>query len=457
MIKLYYIFNKTLFTNIQNIPIIIEEGKLIVTKEKIKGGEGEVDSVENILLTYLYNIIHKPESAKLDLTKLPEELHEFGQGLIYFSECILQVTNLADALSRGKLDIPLPPPHNELAAPLKSLHSSLKHLTWQTQQIAKGDYRQRVDFMGDFSDSFNLMTEQLNLRRTALLDEIEKDRTKINKLVQSNYLTKLIAGQIIQWIIIVDVENFEWIFSSREIGDVISDPNCVQRLQRWIVRQVEERRNMEDEYTTELELENYENYKCYSVSMFSLIWHKKDALAFVLTDISSERERLNKLQNIANYDTLTQVYNRRYGMDLLLKWLEAGREFCICFIDIDNLKYVNDKYGHREGDNYILRVIETLRSFSSGAVVSRIGGDEFLLMIEGWEEEAVKGRMELLRKNLVQTGKEVPYSYYQSISYGITCVTKDNRYSFDELIGAADEKMYQYKRTFKLKPETGIL
>ena len=58
-------------------------------------------------------------------------------------------------LSRGQLDEPkVPPARNFLASPFKELHSHLQHLTWQAEQVAKGDYSQRVDFMGDFSTAF---------------------------------------------------------------------------------------------------------------------------------------------------------------------------------------------------------------------------------------------------------------------------------------------------------------
>jgi signal transduction histidine kinase len=60
------------------------------------------------------------------------------------------------ALAEGKLDV-TPPHHNLLVSPFKQLHANLLHLTWQTKQIAAGDYTQRVHFMGDFAEAFNAM------------------------------------------------------------------------------------------------------------------------------------------------------------------------------------------------------------------------------------------------------------------------------------------------------------
>ncbi|MCL2792671.1 MAG: ATP-binding protein [Spirochaetaceae bacterium] len=145
--------------------------------------EFEGDSVESqdpfkpvadILLAYLNDIVHNPSSASLDIEALPESFHEFGKGLQYFSHCINESKALTKELAIGNLDCALPSPGNEIASSLKMLYASLKHLTWQTQQVAKGDYRQRVSFMGDFSAAFNNMVEQLEQRRKIILDEKNK-------------------------------------------------------------------------------------------------------------------------------------------------------------------------------------------------------------------------------------------------------------------------------------------
>lgn len=77
-------------------------------------------------------------------------------------------------LSQGKLDeIKLPQPKNFLGSPFKELHSHLLHLTWQAKQVARGDYSQRVDFMGDFSEAFNFMITSLDNNEKALKRKIE--------------------------------------------------------------------------------------------------------------------------------------------------------------------------------------------------------------------------------------------------------------------------------------------
>jgi hypothetical protein len=89
-------------------------------------------------------------------------------------------------LSRGKLgDVTVPLPKNFLASPFKELHCHLQHLTWQAIQVASGDFSQRVDFMGDFSEAFNSMVVSLDKNGKLLkrkINELEKALSQIKKL-----------------------------------------------------------------------------------------------------------------------------------------------------------------------------------------------------------------------------------------------------------------------------------
>jgi diguanylate cyclase (GGDEF)-like protein len=92
------------------------------------------------------------------------------------------------SLSEGELDIEVPP-KNLLISPFKQLHSNLRHLIWQTQQIAKGDLNQRVDFLGEFSTSFNAMIDSLREK-----SEIEKQLKQTNELLKRQATTDALTG-----------------------------------------------------------------------------------------------------------------------------------------------------------------------------------------------------------------------------------------------------------------------
>lgn len=83
-----------------------------------------------------------------------------------------EVLEYLTPLSRGELRVSAPPTGNFLASPFKELHSRLTHLTWQAEQVAHGDYSQRVDFMGDFSRAFNAMVEALERNEAQLREKI---------------------------------------------------------------------------------------------------------------------------------------------------------------------------------------------------------------------------------------------------------------------------------------------
>ena len=102
----------------------------------------------------------------------PEQIHlppdtpenEYTQVVSYINRFFVEYNEFAEfmfSLSRGELDYTPPKGKMRILQSFKGLQASLRHLTWKTQQIAGGDFSQRVDFMGDFSVAFNSMTRQL--------------------------------------------------------------------------------------------------------------------------------------------------------------------------------------------------------------------------------------------------------------------------------------------------------
>jgi GGDEF domain-containing protein len=238
---------------------------------------------------------------------------------------------------------------------LKALHSNLKHLTWQTKQIASGDYGQKVDFMGDYSESFNTMTRKLYEREKQLKEEIE------------------------------------------------------------------------------------------------------------------EREKIQKqLEFFAFSDPLTGLSNRRTGLIVLKKAIDAGllhkKPLSVCFIDVDGLKYVNDTYGHDEGDFLITTISDVLKSSVRSSdsikkliddydrspsdwlsVVSRLGGDEFILVLPDCDFDTSEIVMNRILRKIEEKNAQIDKPYKLSISYGITSTDKELFTNVDDLINSADAKMYEQK------------
>jgi diguanylate cyclase (GGDEF)-like protein len=163
----------------------------------------------------------------------------------------------------------------------------------------------------------------------------------------------------------------------------------------------------------------------------------------------TSRRALSDLEVLANFDPLTGLYSRHFGMQTFNEWLEQGHGFVVCFIDMDNLKYVNDTFGHSEGDHYILRVARHLKRFSPDALISRLGGDEFMLLAKDFTQAEAEAQLEQLRAQLVKMGDDPRATYYHSMSFGVVGISADNTMLASELLGKADDKMYAYKRAHK--------
>lgn len=113
--------------------------------------------------------------------KCPDEIsagecsRPLADAVLAFNRLAGQLQELYDyalLLAGGNLNAERPGKTNFLAGSMKELHSRLSHLTWQAQQIEQGDYRQRVDFMGEFSQAFNSMVVKLEEREGRLREEI---------------------------------------------------------------------------------------------------------------------------------------------------------------------------------------------------------------------------------------------------------------------------------------------
>ena len=82
----------------------------------------------------------------------------------YLETAVKEMKQCSAALSKGDLSSFKPARENFLCENLKNIHANLNHLTWQAKQVAKGDYSQTVSYLGEFSEAFNTMTEQLRER-----------------------------------------------------------------------------------------------------------------------------------------------------------------------------------------------------------------------------------------------------------------------------------------------------
>lgn len=144
-------------------------------------------------------------------------------------------------------------------------------------------------------------------------------------------------------------------------------------------------------------------------------------------------------------DTLTRCQNRQAAELLLEAYTRERVGYCLCFLDLNRLKAVNDHFGHKAGDAYLVTVAETLRACIRQGEdrLFRYGGDEFLLVMPGCTVPEARTRLEAVNRQLQAAGEEQGLPYIMSVSYGV--VGGQGGVNYSALIRQADEEMYRMK------------
>ncbi|HWR42623.1 PocR ligand-binding domain-containing protein [Sporomusa sp.] len=178
---------------------------------------------------------------------------------------------------------------------------------------------------------------------------------------------------------------------------------------------------------------------------------KKGYLAIVVSDITREKRSEEQIQQYAYHDHLTGLPNRRLLDDRLSVALaQAKREnelIAVIFLDLDNFKPVNDTYGHDAGDELLQQLANRIMSsVREGDTVSRVGGDEFVLILpkikaKAEAEQLAVRLLEACRKPFIIRRNEV----FVSASIGVSIFPYDGM-DISELIRTADIAMYHSKR-----------
>ncbi len=169
----------------------------------------------------------------------------------------------------------------------------------------------------------------------------------------------------------------------------------------------------------------------------------------IVRDITEMRKMQKRLKFMAERDSLTGIYNRRQLEVLLIHELDRIKRtketLTLFYIDVDNLKGVNDEFGHDEGDKLLVNLADTLKNgLRKSDIISRVGGDEFIVIITDLLKGKAVKLINRLRNNLVKESKNLPYDI--NFSYGVFEIRPDNKFSVKEIIAKADKDMYIMKK-----------
>jgi diguanylate cyclase (GGDEF)-like protein/PAS domain S-box-containing protein len=176
----------------------------------------------------------------------------------------------------------------------------------------------------------------------------------------------------------------------------------------------------------------------------------------VLTDISDRKRMEEEIRALSLRDELTTLYNRRGFMTLAEQQLKTAsrlkKSIALLYLDVDNLKRINDTGGHKLGDRALVEIAFILKkSFRESDIVGRLGGDEFAILAMETTKMNVGTLTERLRDKLesfnARSSAEVGFEL--SVSVGVFSREPDLPATVEEMISRADLLMYEQKRSKK--------
>lgn len=294
------------------------------------------------------------------------------------------------------------------------------------------DSRDSIEF-SELSNYINMMVKSLVdskkkmsyvLSKTDMYIGVYEYNRQVGKFHFTDYISKILPldGKKMEELF-SDVEKFRKFISEIRANPIPDEPGVYQVGERYIrLEEIEE----------------------------------NQAVLGVLADVTAEMIRRRKIEEERDIDQLTGLYNRR-GLDTQLAVLFENPEqlgySAMIMIDTDDLKEINDTYGHEMGDIYLKEISRLFKHFGSkSSIVSRQGGDEFVLFLYAYESEEslhkeIEAFTDLQDHSFTQLGEKerVPLRF----SFG--CCFTDGSTDYQMLLKEADKKMYLNKLKRKSK------
>ena len=155
-----------------------------------------------------------------------------------------------------------------------------------------------------------------------------------------------------------------------------------------------------------------------------------------------------ELDLVAHYDQLTGLYNRRYMMDTLEKWMAMlDKDIVVVHIDLDDFKLINDTYGFVFGDKVLVEFAKILKNnIDSIGFASRYGGQEFVLMVDKANKDEVLAILDKIKEEYNDFASKEKNAKF-TFSAGV--VVDDKSLDLDEILATVDDKLHQAKRAGK--------
>ncbi|NJM50862.1 MAG: GGDEF domain-containing protein [Sphingomonadales bacterium] len=175
-----------------------------------------------------------------------------------------------------------------------------------------------------------------------------------------------------------------------------------------------------------------------------------EQIAALMDENRQLRSRIGELERLVRRDILTPLYNRRHFTDILDQWIwrahRYGGDYALMFIDVDQLKAINDRYGHDAGDKMLITIAKALQhNVRRSDVVARMGGDEFGILFENIKASALPEKAEKISKSIAKQWFDYNGETLKpAISVGFTMI--EGGVAAAEHLARADRSMYEAKK-----------
>jgi diguanylate cyclase (GGDEF)-like protein/PAS domain S-box-containing protein len=342
-----------------------------------------------------------------------------------------------------------------------------------TKQIGKGDFKYRIDLwqkdeFGSLADSFNNMAARLQQTTTSIElfeNELAERKLAEEQLLEKEETLKVITESTNDAIIIMNnrgiitfwntaASNMLRYSKEEALGENLHESIVPERFLNAHLSAFPQfiKTGKGNAIGTTLEL--YAIGKDHieipvELSLSSIMIEGEWFAVGIMRDNTERKKMEEELRRLATIDSLTNINNRRYFLDLALKEMDRskryGHPFSLIMLDIDHFKKVNDTYGHSVGDQVLIDFCDTcMKEFRESDFMGRLGGEEFAVAIVECDLEGAAILAERIREavashTVVIGNEEIRFT----VSIGITRMWQDC--DLNSMIESADNALYKAK------------
>ncbi|MDR1440577.1 MAG: GGDEF domain-containing protein [Clostridiales bacterium] len=381
---------------------------------------------------------------------------------------LAEMRHFLQALCQGDLDAQVPGRRNYIAAPLKELHTQLASLTWSMEQLAKGNVVSRLYYRGTLFESFNSLIQKIAVlandesasQKSAVDPKAAQWEWSVNSWRYHQILSALNNLRIMVFEVAKDGKVVYANRPAREyLGDVThlfdADGGFGQREIRVLEQYLAQVSNDGASFPLFKELYDEASESWYKITSDKIQLSDFSVNFLHMVDnISEWKQNESHLKKTATTDPLTGIYNRGFGLQTLEEALfaaKSGVPSCAAFIDLDNLKVINDLYGHNGGDLALRTIADVLASSvrDNKDSVCRFGGDEFIIVFKNCTKPFAEKAVSRMSDKLDELNQSDYADFNISFSYGIVEIDAKSDRTLQQVIERMDQEMY--KRKFSKK------